>query len=72
LRPDLEIKDEHDNTVGPGFLRKFEIERKAKNAKRAHEASGTESEEPGEEPAAGSSSRSGSSKKARVDDSDEE
>lgn len=30
LRPDLEIDDESDNTIGPKFLREYELERKAK------------------------------------------
>jgi hypothetical protein len=32
LRPDLDIYDEDDTTIGPGFLREFEIARQAKLA----------------------------------------
>ena len=37
LRPDLEISDEGDTTVGLKFLREFEIERQARLAAASHD-----------------------------------
>jgi hypothetical protein len=36
LRPDLEIDDEDDTTIGPKFLREFELERKARMSQASH------------------------------------
>jgi hypothetical protein len=47
LRPDLEIYDEYDTTIGPGFLCEFEIARQAKLAaagKRTDPQDGVESQ----------------------------
>jgi hypothetical protein len=38
LRPDLEIDDESDNTIGPKFLREYELERKVKQLAKAGHA----------------------------------
>jgi hypothetical protein len=36
LRPDLEIDDEDDTTIGPKFLCEFEVERKARMAQASY------------------------------------
>lgn len=51
LRPDLEIHDEDDTTIGPMFLREFEAERRARSAATG-EGSETQ-QQPGSEAADG-------------------
>jgi len=48
LRPDLETYDEHDTTVGPKFLREFEIERRARLAAATQEPDEATAEKNGE------------------------
>ncbi len=50
LRPDLEIHDEGDTTIGPMFLREFETERRAR---LAAVGKGSDTQQPGSEAADG-------------------
>jgi hypothetical protein len=85
LRPDLEIYDEDDTTVGPKFLREFEVEKRARLAaagKHSESQSGAqvaeeeeEEEEKGlfeESEDEGTSSQLGQSQSQVADDAQEQ